>query len=192
MPKRGMRRRGRTSPTASPTAPGRLANTGDHKGLPRLLGSKGAQDRGGDRRARPSPAWARRRRRSGGAGDLTRAGARKRESDGVCGGLRVRQVTTAGEYGLVATGASRRGSRRSPAHRHGRRRARRPRSAGANTTGVTAVCSGDQGRGVPFSWRPRACPTWPRRGHGGAAILDAAVWNSAGAKRTKGPTLSPV
>jgi hypothetical protein len=30
-----------TSPAASPTAPGRLANTGNHKEPPRLLGSKG-------------------------------------------------------------------------------------------------------------------------------------------------------
>jgi hypothetical protein len=92
-----MRRHGRTSPAASPTAPGRLANTGNHKGLPRLLGSKGAHDRGGNHRTRPSPAWARRRRRSGGAGDLTRAGARERESDGVRGVVRARQVTTVGE-----------------------------------------------------------------------------------------------
>jgi hypothetical protein len=92
-----MRRRGRTSPAASPTAPGRLANTGNHKGLPRLLGSKGAQDRGGNCRARPSPAWERRRQRGGGAGDLTRARARERESDGVPGGVRTRQVTTAGK-----------------------------------------------------------------------------------------------
>jgi hypothetical protein len=92
-----MRRRGRTSPAASPTAPGRLANTGNHKGLPRLLGSKGAQDRGGNHRARPLQAWVQQRQRGGGAGDLTRAGARERESDGVRGGVRARQVTTVGE-----------------------------------------------------------------------------------------------
>jgi hypothetical protein len=40
---RGRRRRGVTSPVASPTAPGRLARMGNHKDPPRLLGSKGCK-----------------------------------------------------------------------------------------------------------------------------------------------------
>jgi hypothetical protein len=40
---RGRRRRGVTSPAASPTAPGRLARTGNHKDPPRLLGAKGCK-----------------------------------------------------------------------------------------------------------------------------------------------------
>jgi hypothetical protein len=64
---------------------------------------EGAQVRGGDRRARPSPAWARRRRRGGGVGDLSRAGVRERVSNSVRGQC-ARPVTTTAERGLAVTG----------------------------------------------------------------------------------------
>jgi hypothetical protein len=87
-----------------PRCPGRLANTENHKGSPGSLARNGAQDRGGIRRARPSPAWARWRRRGGVAGDLTRAGrgsARVTACAGVC--TRVRLLLPGSRVG-VATG----------------------------------------------------------------------------------------
>jgi hypothetical protein len=49
----------------------------------------------------------RRRGRGGGAGGLTRAGARKCERDGVRGGVHARQATVAGGQGWGRDGASR-------------------------------------------------------------------------------------
>jgi hypothetical protein len=127
-----------------------------------LLGSEGARTAGG-RCARPSPAWARRRRHGDGAGDLACAGVRWRERDDVRGGVHARQATTAGAQGWGRDGVSWRRPRRSPARRHGWRRARHPWLVGANETGCTAVCAGDREHGVPFSWRPCTRPTRPRR-----------------------------
>jgi hypothetical protein len=83
-----------------------------------------------------------------------------------------------------------RGSRRSPARRHGRRQARRPRSVGANMTGFRRCARGDRGRGVPSPWRPCARPTWSRRGHGGAAFLCTAARDGAGTKMDQRPGLA--
>jgi hypothetical protein len=79
----------------------------------------------------PSPAWARRRRRGGGAGNLVQCG---RVCDGVREEVRARKVTStaSGEVGRDrGDGAV---SRRSLARRHGRRRVRRPRLAGVYVT----------------------------------------------------------
>jgi hypothetical protein len=167
-----------------PRRPWRLANTGNHKGSPGGLARNGVQDRGGIRRARPSPAWARRRRRGGGAGDLTRAGPWKRESDGVRGGVHARQVTTAGEQGWGPDGASRRCSRRSPTRRHGWRRARRPRLAQESACGFTAVAGracGGQGQGAPFP--PLLETEHGALGHGEAAAVLAGLGTAASPTR---------
>jgi hypothetical protein len=178
-----------------PRRPGRLANTGSHKGSRGCLAQNGAQDRGGIRGARPSPAWARRCRRGGGAGDLTCAGAWKRESDGVHGGVHARQVTTAGEQGWGRDGASRRCSRRSPARRHGWRRARRPRLARGSSCGFTAVAGcarGGQGQGSPF---PLLLETeHGALGHGEAAAVLAGLGTAASPTREdrgQGSTWTP-
>jgi hypothetical protein len=84
-----------------------------------------------------------------------------------------------------------RGARRSPARRHGRRRARRPRSVGANATGSRRCVQGDRGRGVPSPWRPCARPTWPRRGHGGAAFLGTTASDGVGLKLDQRPASPP-
>jgi hypothetical protein len=89
----------------------------------------------------------------------------------------------------VKTGHTR-GTRRSPARRHGRRRARRPRSVGANATGSRRCVQGDRGRGVPSPWRPCARPTWPRRGHGGTAFLGMAARDGVGTKMDHRPGLA--
>jgi hypothetical protein len=179
-----------------PRRPWRLANTGNHKGSPGGLARNGVQDRGGIRRARPSPAWARRRRRGGGAGDLTRAGPWKRESDGVRGGVHARQVTTAGEQGWGPDGASRRCSRRSPTRRHGWRRARRPRLAQESACGFTAVAGracGGQGQGAPFP--PLLETEHGALGHGEAAAVLAGLGTAASPTREdrgQGSTWTPV
>jgi hypothetical protein len=111
------------------------------------------QDRGDDRRVRPSPAWAGRRRRGGAEGDSTSAEVRERVCDGAREAMRTRKVATTAGVGVGCDGASRRGSRRSPPRRHGRRRARRPRSVRASASGFTAVVGciqGDQGHGALF------------------------------------------
>jgi hypothetical protein len=174
---------------------GRLANTGSHRGSPGGLARNGAQDRGGIRRARPSPAWARRRRRGGGAGDLTHAGAWKRESDGMRGGVHARQVTTAGEQSWGRDGASRRCSRRSPARRHGWWRARRPRLARESACGFTAVAGrarGGQGQGAPFP--PLLETEYGALSHGEAAAVLAGLGTAASPTRKdrgQGSTWTP-
>jgi hypothetical protein len=178
-----------------PRRPGRLANTGNHKGSPGGLARNGAQDRGGIRRARPSPAWARRRRHGGGAGDLTRVGPWKRESDGVRGGVQARQVATAGEQGWGCDGASRRCSRRSPARRHGWRRARRPRLAQESSCGFTAVAGracGGQGQGAHFP--PLLETEHGALGHDEAAVVLAGLGTAASPTREdrgQGSTWTP-
>jgi hypothetical protein len=92
-----------------------------------------------------------------------------RERANVCATTCVRQrartvstmarVEVSGRLGAIRDRASRRGTQRSPARCHGRRRARLPRSVRAMARGFTAVVGcvqGDRGHGVPFSWRPRA------------------------------------
>jgi hypothetical protein len=144
---------------------------------------------------RPSPAWARRRRRGGSAGDLSRAGARERVSDGVRGGVRARQVTTTAERGLATTGASRRGSWRSPARRHGPRRARRPRSVYESASGFTAVAGrvqGCQGHGALFP--SLSVTVYEALGHGEAAAVRVGLDTAAGPTREdrgQGPTWPP-
>jgi hypothetical protein len=80
-----------------------------------------------------------------------------RERANACAAACVRQCAPA-RWLPVGVGAgrdeaSRRCSRRSPARRHGQRRARRPRSVRASARGFTAVTrcvQGDQGHGVLF------------------------------------------
>jgi hypothetical protein len=67
-------------------------------------------------------------------------GAQRREGDGVRGGVHACQATPAGAQGWGRDGVSWRRSRRSPARRHGWRRARRPWLVGAYATGVGGVC----------------------------------------------------
>jgi hypothetical protein len=156
---------------------------------------KGAQYRGGSRRARPSPAWARRHRRGGGAGDLSRAGMRERVSDDVRGGVHARQVTTTAVRRLAATEASRRGSRRSPARRHGRRRARRPRSVHESASGFTAVAGrvqGGQGHGALFP--SLSVTVYEALGHGEAAAMRTGLTRRrrpTQEERGQGPTWPP-
>jgi hypothetical protein len=71
--------------------------------------------------------------------------------------------------GLVETGHAT-GSRRSPARRHGRRRARRPRSDGANTTGFLQCAQVNEDVASP-PLGDRACDP---HGHGEAS----AAWPS--------------
>jgi hypothetical protein len=89
------------------------------------------------------------------------------------------------------TGASRRGSRRSPARRHGRRRARRPRSVHEGARGFTAVAGraqGGQGHGAYFlPLRDSTRGSRPWRGRGGADRSNAAA---ASYVRGKGPRLN--
>jgi hypothetical protein len=106
-PGRGTRRRGRTSPAASPTSPGAAGQHGAPTWVSSDYWARRALGRAGGRCVRPSPAWARRRRCGDGAGDLTRAGARMRERDGVRRGVHARQVTSAGGQGWGRDGASR-------------------------------------------------------------------------------------
>jgi hypothetical protein len=127
------------------------------RGFPRVAGSKGHALRGDDRRGEI------------GAGAAT-AAWRWCWCSSQCGNERTWVLWRARgsvharwlPVGVVVgrDGTSQRGSRRSPARRHGRRRARLPRSVRARARGFTAVCSGcaqgDRGHGVPFSWRPRA------------------------------------
>jgi hypothetical protein len=178
-----------------PRRPGRLANTGSHRGSPGGLARNGAQDLGSIRRARPSPAWARRCRGGGGAGDLTREGPWKRESDGMRGGVHARQVTTAGEQGWGRDGASRQCSQQSPARRHGWRRARRPRLAQESACGFTAVAGrarGGQGQGAPFP--PLLETEHGALGHGEAAAVLAGLGTAASPTREdrgQGSTWTP-
>jgi hypothetical protein len=172
MPRRGTRRRGRTSPAASPTAPGAAGQHGAPTWISSGCWAWRALGRAGGRSARPSPAWARRHRRGGGAGGLTRAGARKRERDGVRGGVHARQVTTAGaglgsrrgvtavfmvEPGstpwVAASAAPAIGSRECVwVHGGSRARSRRPRTRFP----------------LPSPTQDRAWGYWSQRGRGGA------------------------
>jgi hypothetical protein len=143
-----------------------------------------ALGRAGGRRARPSPAWARWRRRGDGAGDLTRAEARKRERDGVRGGVHARQATTAGGQGWGRDGASQWCSRRSPARRHGWRRVRRPQLARGSACGFTAVAGrarGGQGQGSPFP--PLLETEHGALGHGEAVAVLAGLGTAASPTR---------
>jgi hypothetical protein len=164
-------------------------------GFPRFCWARRALGRVGGRRARPSPAWARRRRRGGGAGGLTRAGAQKRERDGVRGGVHARQVTTAGGLGWGRDGKSRRCSRWSPARRRGWRRARRPRLARGSACGFTAVAGrarGGQGQGSPFP--PLLETEHGALGHGEAAAVLAGIGAAASPTREdrgQGSTWTP-
>jgi hypothetical protein len=124
-----------------------------------LLGSEDARTAGG-RCARPSPAWAR-RRRGDGAGNLTRAGRGGAKGDGVRGGVHPRQATHAGAQGWGRDGVSWRRSRRSPTRRQGWRRARRTWLVGANATGCTVRCSARPTPRRSFLWRPCARLTRP-------------------------------
>jgi hypothetical protein len=116
-------------------------------------------------------------------------------SDGVLGGVRARQVTTTAERGLVATGASRRGSRRSPARRHGRWRARRPRSVHESASGFTAVAGrvqGCQGHGSLFP--SLSVTVHEALGHGEAAAVRVGLDTAEGPTREdrgQGPTWPP-
>jgi hypothetical protein len=94
------------------------------------------------------------------------------------------------QRGLTSPAEHARGARRSPARRHGRRRARRPRAVSATATGFQRRAQVDLGRGVPSPWRPCARPTWSRRGHGGAAFLGTAASDSAGMKMDQRPGLA--
>jgi hypothetical protein len=103
----------------------------------------------------------------------------------VRGGVHARQATPAGAQGWGRDGVSWRRSRRSPARRHGWRRARRPWLVGANTTGCTARCSGRPRTRRSFLWRPCTRLTRPRRGHGGAAVLCTAASTASTAEARK-------
>jgi hypothetical protein len=78
----------------------------------------------------PSPAWARRRRRGGGAGNLIQCGARVRQR---ARGSAHAQGDLHGQWRGWPQGDGA-ASRRSLARRHRRRRARRPRLAGVCVT----------------------------------------------------------
>jgi hypothetical protein len=97
---------------------------GSHKETPRLLGSKGRKIGVVTVAVRPSPAWARRRRRGGGVG-----GPNQRVSDGVREAARTRKVATTARVGFGRDRGVAAGNATEPGRRHGRRRARRPRSA---------------------------------------------------------------
>jgi hypothetical protein len=56
--------------------------------------------------------------------------------------------------------------------------------------GARQCVQGDRERGVPSSWRPCTCPTWPRRGHGGATVLGTAASDGVGTKMGQGPGLA--
>jgi hypothetical protein len=56
--------------------------------------------------------------------------------------------------------------------------------------GFRRCVQGDRGRGVPSPWRPCARPTWPWRGHGGAAFLGTTASDSVGTKMDQRPDLT--
>jgi hypothetical protein len=56
--------------------------------------------------------------------------------------------------------------------------------------GARRCVQGDRERGVPSSWRPCARPTWPRRGHGGTAVLGTAASDGVGTKMGQRPVLA--
>jgi hypothetical protein len=132
---------------------------------------------------RLSPAWARRCRRGGAEGASTSAEARERVRNGAREAVRTRKVATTAGVGVGRDGASRWGSRRSPARRHGRRRARRPWSVRASARGFTAVAGcvqGDQGHGALFPSLPAT--VHEVLGHGEAAAVQS------GQSRRRRPT----
>jgi hypothetical protein len=116
-------------------------------------------------------ARARRRRRGGGVGAPSQCGNEQtwvlRRAPG-----RARARWLPVGVGVGHDGTSQRGSRRSPVRRHGRRRARRPRSVRASTRGFTAGGRARSGRlrtGYPLSSPTRygARGSRPLRGRGG-------------------------
>jgi hypothetical protein len=132
---------------------------------------------------RPSPAWAQHCRRGTTEGGSTSAEAHERVRDGAREALRTRKVATTAGVGVGHDGASWRGSRRSPARRHGRRRARRPRSVRASARGLTVVAGcvqGDQGHGALFPSLPAT--VHEVLGHGKAAAV------RSGQSRRRRPT----
>jgi hypothetical protein len=56
--------------------------------------------------------------------------------------------------------------------------------------GAWRCVQGDRERGVPSSWRLCARPTWPWRGHGGAAVLGTAASDGVGTKMGQRPGLA--
>jgi hypothetical protein len=141
---------------------------------------------------RPSPAWARRRRRGGGVGDSTSAGARERTCDGVRQAAHTRKVTTTASVGVGRDRGVAAGNATEPGST----------SWVAATTASAVgsrVCVRDSAGGKVCSWRPRKrclCPsplrpcargTRPRRGRGGAAVLNAAA---SPTREKKGPRSS--
>jgi hypothetical protein len=139
---------------------------------------RGAKSRVEAVTVRSPPVWARRRRRSEGVVSLPGAVARERACDGMRGIVRAQGKSRLG-WVSAALGAARRETRRSPARRHGQRRARLPRSARARARGFTAVAGhvqGDQGRGVLLPPLHAMMHKVPGHGEATAAQFDQPRW----------------
>jgi hypothetical protein len=105
----------------------------------------------------------------------------------VCGGVRARQVTPQGSRVWPRRGASRRGSRRSPARRHGWRRARRPRSAHESACGFTAVVGAAKDM-VLISFPSATAHEAPGHGEAAAMRTDLTRRRPTREERGQGPT----
>jgi hypothetical protein len=147
-----------------------------------LLGSEGARTGAGGRRGESGTG-------AGAATTTRRRCGRSTQSGRALRGVARAQGEPQWVKVRVETGHAR-GARRSPARRHGRWRARRPRAVGATATGFQRRAQVDRGRGVPSPWQPCARPTWSRRGHGGAAFLGTAASDGVGTKMDQRPGLA--
>jgi hypothetical protein len=116
---------------------------------------------------RPSPVWG----AAAVLATLPSAGTRERVCDGVREAARTRKGSSTARVGFGRDWGIAAGNAAEPGQRHGWRRARRPRLALECACEVRFVerraCGGQRGRCSP-PVRPRARPTRPRQGHGGA------------------------
>jgi hypothetical protein len=180
-------RHGMTSPAAGSTAARAAGQRGVPTGLPRVAGLGGREDgqggvaRGGGAATGLEPSSRRARWCEGG---------RRAQGCARASGFSSRNAGLGTRRGVVAV------SRRSPARRHGRRRARRPRFAGVHVTGARR---GSVRQGRP--WRPRnRCPSpWqscarlarPRQGRGDVSALEGDGEGKTQANRIEGAASSP-
>jgi hypothetical protein len=125
---------------------------------------------------------------------LPSAGTRERVRDGVREAARTRKGNSTARVGFGRDWGVAAGNAAEPGQRHGWRRARRPRSALECACEVRLVArrarGGQRGRCSP-PVRPRARPTRPQRGCGGAGRPKHGGESYARGKGGQGPTLLP-